>query len=80
MIVRKLIKLEEVFHTPGNSGGLGIQSYLVLPKALIIALTVWLWLVCFFPLDKLSPDDRKEVCYQLMPPPSPTPAPVILCL
>lgn len=38
MIVRKLIKLEEVFHIPGNSGGLGIQAYLVLPKLLLYLL------------------------------------------
>ena len=52
---------------------LDLQSYLELP-APPASLTVWLRLVCFSPVDQLSPDDRKEVCSQLILLP-----PVILC-
>lgn len=43
---------------------LGIQSYLMLPYYLSFCLAM---VGLLFPVDKLTPDDRKEVCYQLVP-------------
>lgn len=57
MIVRKLIKLKEMFQI------LGIQSYLMLPYYLSFCLAMVGFL---FPVDKPTPGDRKEVCDQLV--------------